>query len=85
MSSNPFSSRMPLRQLRAIAAIYSGRVDTAAAPAAYALRGDGAVHFLAFDRDGAVDRFLVDAWVHQVRQAAITRQSVLDYKLKRGA
>jgi len=39
--------------------------------------------FSAFDRDGAVDHFLVDAWVHQVRQAAITRQRVLDYKQSR--
>lgn len=84
MNSNPFSSRMPLRRLRAIVAIHSGRVDTTSAAAAYVLRGDGAVHYLAFDRDGAVDRFLVDAWIQQVTQAANVRMRILDDKLRRG-
>ena len=63
--------RMTLRELRAVVAIHSGRVEVRAATsprdsATFVLRGRGMVLAL-LASGGTVDRLTVSAWVQQIR------------------
>lgn len=77
------SPRMPLLELRALVAIYSGRIDVqppvrpGERPGAYCLRGYVGKLVLGTDANGAVDRQLVAMWVrHEAQYAYIEAKSL---------
>lgn len=57
------NTRLSLLQLRAIAAIHSGRVALDVMPGAFSLIGYGARVHIAFDDNRTVDAYPVEIWV----------------------
>lgn len=71
--SFPPGARLSLLQLRAIAAIHSGRVALDVMPGAFSLIGYGARVHIAFDDNRTVDAYLVGVWVGHTTAASAGR------------
>ncbi len=70
------TGRLTLLQLRALAAIHSGRVDLDRQNGAYSLVGPGARMHLAFDAAGTVDAYLAQIWAAHTQAFASGRPLV---------
>ena len=67
------SVRLTLLQVRAIAAIHSGRVALDLVEGAFSLLGYGARVHIAFDENRTVDAYLVEIWVGHTTAASAGR------------